>query len=95
MRHALPNAVAVACFLSPPPPRREDGGGKLGQARCLDRTLMQGKVDDCRKGRGDIQFRLAAAQRKHLEHLHMGSVEWHVDLYQLGTDPNVLKAQAM
>lgn len=58
-------------------------------------TLMQAKVDDCLKGRGYVRFRLTSGQRKHLERLHLGSVERHVYLYQLGTDPEVLKAQAM
>lgn len=58
-------------------------------------TLMQGRVDDCLKGRGYVHFRLTDAQRKHLAHLHLGSVDRHLYLYQLGTDPDVLKAQAM
>ena len=57
-------------------------------------NLMQAKVDDCLRARGYIRFKLTSAQRKHLEHLHLGSVERHVYLYQLGTDPQVLKAQA-
>lgn len=58
-------------------------------------TLMQGKVEDCLKSRGYVHFRLTPAQRKHLAHLHLGSVERHTYLYQLATDPDVLKAQAM
>ena len=57
--------------------------------------LMQAKVDDCLKARGYMRFRLTSAQRKHLERLHLGSVERHIYLYQLATDPAVLKAQAM
>jgi hypothetical protein len=58
-------------------------------------ALMQAKVDDCLKGRGYVRFRLTPEQRKHLAHLHLGSVERHVYLYQLATDPTVLKTQAM
>lgn len=58
-------------------------------------NLMQAKVDDCLKGRGYIHFKLTDSQRKHLAHLHLGSVDRHIYLYQLGTDPDVLKAQAM
>ena len=58
-------------------------------------TLMQAKVDDCLRSRGYIRFRLTPEQRRHLAHLHLGSVERHVYLYQLATDPAVLKAQAM
>jgi len=59
------------------------------------RSLMQAQVDDCLKGRGYIRFRLTAAQRKQLARLHLGSPERHIYLYQLATDPNVLKLQAM
>lgn len=58
-------------------------------------TLMQAKVDDCLRNRGYVRFRLTAEQRRRLAHLHLGSVERHVYLYQLATDPAVLKAQAM
>jgi hypothetical protein len=58
-------------------------------------NLMQSKVDDCLKGRGYTRFKLTAAQRKQLSRLHLGSVERHIYLYQLATNPAVLKAQAM
>jgi hypothetical protein len=58
-------------------------------------NLMQSKVDDCLKGRGYTRFKFTAAQRKQLSRLHLGSVERHIYLYQLATDPAVLKAQAM
>ena len=57
-------------------------------------TLMQAKVEDCLKGRGYSRFKLTSDQRKRLEKLHLGSVERHLYLYQLGTDPDVLKTQA-
>lgn len=56
--------------------------------------LMQSRVDECLKGRGYKQFKLTSAQRKHLEKLHLGSVERHVYLYGLATDPTVLQTQA-
>lgn len=58
-------------------------------------ALMQAKVDDCLRNRGYVHFRLTDSQRKHLAHLHLGSAERHIYLYQLGTDPAVLTAQAM
>ena len=58
-------------------------------------TLMQSKVDDCLKGRGYVRFRLTPQQRKRLGHLNLGSPERHLYLYQLATDPDVLKVQAM
>ena len=57
--------------------------------------IMQSKVDDCLKGRGYVHFKLTDSQRKHLGHLHLGSAERHIYLFQLGTDPAVLKTQAM
>ena len=57
-------------------------------------ALMQSRVDDCLKDRGYMRFRLTSGQRKHLERLHLGSVDRHVYLYQLATNPDVLKAQA-
>jgi hypothetical protein len=58
-------------------------------------ALMQGRVEDCLRGRGYVHFRLTPEQRKHLARLHLGSVERHIYLYQLATDPDVLRAQAM
>ncbi len=58
-------------------------------------ALMQAKVDDCLKVRGYVHFKLTDSQRKHLARLHLGSAERHIYLYQLATDPDVLKAQAM
>lgn len=58
-------------------------------------NLMQARVDECLKGRGYVHFKLTDSQRKHLSRLHLGSAERHIFLYQLGTDPDVLKAQAM
>ena len=57
-------------------------------------NIMQAKVDDCLKGRGYIRFKLTSGQRRHLERLHLGSAERHIYLYQLGSDPDVLKTQA-
>lgn len=57
-------------------------------------ALMQTKVDDCLKDRGYMRFKLTSEQRRHLERLHLGSVERHEYLYQLATNPAVLKAQA-
>jgi hypothetical protein len=57
-------------------------------------NLMQAKVDDCLRERGYTRFKLTTGQRKHLGQLHLGSVERHVYLYQLGTNPDVLRAQA-
>ena len=57
--------------------------------------IMNSKVDDCLRSRGYIHFKLTDSQRKHLAHLHFGSVDRHLYLYQLGSDPEVLRAQAM
>jgi len=57
-------------------------------------ALMQAKVDDCLKGRGYVRFKLTPQQRHHLGQLHLGSVERHSYLYQLGTDAGVLSSQA-
>jgi len=59
------------------------------------RDLMQAKVDHCLKERGYVRFRLTDDQRKRLGHLHLGSPERHIYLYQLATDPAVLRTQAM
>jgi hypothetical protein len=56
--------------------------------------LMQGKVDACLRERGYVRFRLTPAQRKRLQHLHLGSPERHDYLYRLSSDPAVLNAQA-
>jgi len=58
-------------------------------------VLMQSKIDDCLKGRGYIRFRLTDQQRNHLARLHLGSPARHAYLYDLATDPDVLRAQAM
>jgi len=57
-------------------------------------TLMQGTVDDCLRQRGYIRFRLTEAQRKQLGRLHLGSPARHAYLYELATNPAVLKDQA-
>jgi hypothetical protein len=56
-------------------------------------ALMQAKVDDCLRSRGYIRFRLTTDQRKYLGHLHIGSPERRLYLYQLATDPQVLSSQ--
>jgi len=57
-------------------------------------NLMQARIDHCLRGRGYTRFKLTATQRKHLEHLHLGSAERNVYLYGLATDPDVIKTQA-
>ena len=103
-------SVAMLAGSGPPEARRaatmELGGIVNRSAHIVEGThpgermkdvgaLMQAKVDDCLKSRGYVHFRLTDSQRKHLAHLHLGSAERHIYLYQLGTDPTVLKAQAM
>ena len=104
------SSVAMLAGSGPPETRRaagmELGNIVIQSAHIVEGTrprermkdvgaLMQAKVDDCLTGRGYMRFRLTPQQRKHLGSLHLGSPERHIYLYQLATDPDVLKVQAM
>jgi hypothetical protein len=57
------------------------------------KQLQQSTVDDCLESRGYSKFQLTDEQRSGLRKLKMGSVERHMFLYKLGSDPAVLERQ--
>jgi len=59
------------------------------------RQLQQSTVDQCLVSRDYSKFRLTDQQQSGLRKLKAGSVERHMYLYKLGSDPNVLTNQSV
>jgi hypothetical protein len=57
--------------------------------------LQQSTVDHCLVSRGYSKFRLTNQQQSGLKKLKTGSVERHMYLFKLGSDPNVLTSQSV
>ena len=67
------------------------------QQRTQDMAAARARTEalsSCLTERGYTEFKLTAEQRAHLATLKEGSNEFHQYLYQLGADPEVVKAQA-
>jgi hypothetical protein len=59
------------------------------------KQLQQSTVDHCLVSRGYLKFRLSGQQQSGLRKVKVGSVERHMYLYKLGSDPNVLTSQSV
>jgi len=57
--------------------------------------LQQSTVDQCLVSRGYSKFRLTDQQQSGLRKLKAGSVERHMYLYKLGSEPNVPTSQSV
>jgi hypothetical protein len=67
------------------------------QQRTQDMAAARARTEalsSCLTERGYTEFKLTSEQRAHLATLKEGSNEYHQYLYQLGADPEVVKAQA-
>jgi len=59
------------------------------------KQLQQSTVDACLASRGYSKFRLTDQQQSGLRKLKAGSLERHMYLYKLGSDPHVLTSQSV
>ena len=59
------------------------------------KELQLSTVYQCLMSRGYSKFRLTVEQQSGLKKLKSGSVERHMYLYKLGSDPNVLASQSV